>query len=107
MICGEDHYTKEFRHKDQFTKFLKGNSQPTVLTDPFPPQQKQLVTQNPAPSQDGKVGHGDASPSAHVLMMANETVALTTRAKTYDTPVDKPANGSASSQPLYNISSCI
>ena len=37
MICGDDHYTKECPHKDQVTKFLKGNSQPAVLTDPFPP----------------------------------------------------------------------
>ena len=31
----------------------------------------------------------DASTSSHVLMMANDTVALTTREKTYDTNRDK------------------
>ena len=85
MICGDDHYTKDYLDKDQVTKFLKGDSQPTVLTDPFPPQKQQLVTQNPAPSQGGEIGHADDSTSIHVLMMANETVTLMTQAKTYDT----------------------
>ena len=58
-------------------KFLKGNSQPMVLTDPFPPQQQQLATKNISPSQGGKSNHGDASTSSHVLMMDNETVSLT------------------------------
>ena len=71
-------------------KLQKGKSQLVVLMDPFPPQHQQLVTQNPAPSQGGKVGHGDASPSSHVLMMANESVALTTQVKTYDTPPTTP-----------------
>ena len=32
-------------------------------------------------------------------MMGNENISLTTQAKTYVTPLDKPSNGSASSQP--------
>jgi hypothetical protein len=39
MICTKDHYTKDCPHKDEVTWFLKGNSQPVVLTNPFPPQQ--------------------------------------------------------------------
>lgn len=57
---------------------FKGNSQPVVLKDPFPLQQQQMITQNPAPSQRGQTGHADASTSAHVLMMANETISLMT-----------------------------
>ena len=89
MICVKDHYTKDCPHKDEITRFLKDNSQPTVLKDPFRPQQQQIITQNPSPLQGGQTGHADASLSAHVLMMANETIALTTRAKTYDTNRNK------------------
>lgn len=71
---------------------MKGNSQSAVLKDPFPPKQQQMITQNPAPLQGGQTGHGDVSSSAHVLMMANETTALTTRAKTYDTTPDPLPN---------------
>ena len=60
-----------------------------VLKDHFTLQQQQMITQNPAPLQGGQTSHADASTSAHVLMMANETVALMTRAKTYDTPLEK------------------
>ena len=37
MICTEYNYTKGCPHKYEVTWFLKGNSQPVVLTDPFPP----------------------------------------------------------------------
>ena len=53
MIYGDDHYTKDYPHKDQVTKFLKGDFEPAILTNPFPPQKQQLITQNPAPSQGG------------------------------------------------------
>ena len=78
MICVEDHCTKYFPHKEEVTGFLEGNSQPAVLKDPFPPKQRQMITQNPAPSQGVHKGHADASSSAHVLMMSNETISLTT-----------------------------
>jgi hypothetical protein len=89
-------------------KLQKGKSQLVVLMDPFPPQHQQLVTQNHAPSEGWKADHGDVSTSSHVLMMANESVSLRTQAKTYDTPPDKLANKSASSQlsttfpPIFN-----
>ena len=35
MICGEDHYTKDCPHHEEVNKFLKGASQPTVLTALF------------------------------------------------------------------------
>ena len=50
MICTEDHYTKDYPHKDEVTWFLKGNSQLAVFADPFPPQQQQMIAQNLAPS---------------------------------------------------------
>ena len=58
-----------------------------------------MITQNLVPSQGGQIGHVDASTSAHVLMMANETVALMTREKKYDMNLDKQSNGSTSSLP--------
>ena len=86
MICGEDHYTKGCPHREEVNKFLKGNSQPIVLTNPFPPQHQQMVAQNPAPLKGGHAGHPsqvDASTCARVLM-CTETIDLNTRAKTYD-----------------------
>jgi hypothetical protein len=37
LMCGDDHYTRDCPRQDEVTKFLKGNSQPIVLTNPFPP----------------------------------------------------------------------
>ena len=99
MIYAKDHYTKDCPRKDEVTWFLKGNSQPMVLTNPFPPQQQQMIAQNIVPSQGVQTGHIDASTSAHVLMMANETISLMTREKTYDTNPDKQSNESTSSLP--------
>ena len=56
-----------------------------------------MIAQNLVPSQGGQIGHVDASTSTHVLMMANETAALMTREKTYDTNLDKHPRGSTSS----------
>jgi hypothetical protein len=36
LICGEYHYTRDFPHRDEVARLFKGNSQPTVLTQPFP-----------------------------------------------------------------------
>ena len=63
-----------------------------------------MITQNLVPSQGEQIGHVDASTSTHVLMMANETAALTTRAKTYDTNPDKQSIRSTSSLPLTTSS---
>ena len=46
--------------------------------DPFPPQQQQMIAQNPVPSHGGQKSHVDASTRTHVLMMANETITMTT-----------------------------
>lgn len=76
---------------------MKGNSQPAILKDSFHPQQQQMITQNPTPLQGGQTGHVDASSSTHVLMMANEIVALTIQEKTHDIVLDPQPNGSTSS----------
>jgi hypothetical protein len=36
LICGEYHYTRDYPHRDEVAKLFKGNSQPTMLTQPFP-----------------------------------------------------------------------
>jgi hypothetical protein len=76
-------------------KIFKGNSQPVVLTQPFP-QQQSLVAQTPTSGGSSNQPHDEASTSAHIYMFNG--VNLTTLSATYDTPVkpDKPkiANGS-------------
>jgi hypothetical protein len=67
MICAEDHYTKDCPHREEVTKFMKGTSQPAILTNPFLTQQQQMVALNTAPVQGGNAGHPnleDASSSA-------------------------------------------
>jgi len=54
-----------------------------------------MVTENIASLQGGNVGHphhGDSSTSTHVFM-SNETVSLTTRAKTSETSLENNVNG--------------
>jgi hypothetical protein len=74
---------------------FKGNSQPVVLTHPFP-QQQSLVSQTPTAGGSSNPPHDEASTSAHIYMF--NRVNLTTRSATYDTPVkpNKPntTNGS-------------
>jgi hypothetical protein len=36
LICGEYHYTRDFPYRDEVENSFKGNSQPIVLTQPFP-----------------------------------------------------------------------
>jgi hypothetical protein len=79
LICVDDHHTKDCPHHEEVTKFLKGTSQPVVLTDPFPPQQQQMVAQTPSPLQGGNIGHshhGDASSSTTQVFMCKEMVSL-------------------------------
>jgi hypothetical protein len=77
-------------------KIFKGNSQPAVLTQPFP-QQQSLVAQTPTSGGSFNQPHDEASTSAHIYMFNG--VNLTTRSVTYDTPVKpdklKTTNGSA------------
>jgi hypothetical protein len=76
-------------------KIFKGNSQPAVLTQPFP-QQQSLVAQTPTPGGSSNQTHDVALTSAHIYMFNG--INLTTRTTTYDTPIKpdkpKPTNGS-------------
>ena len=53
-----------------------------------------MVAQNPAPNQ---IGHEDACSSSHVLMLGSDTIALTTRMKTYENPESQTGGSTSSS----------
>ena len=63
-------------------KLFKGNSQPVVLTQPFPTQQS-MVAQTPSPGGSSSHSHDEASTSAHIYMFNG--INFTTHSKTYDT----------------------
>jgi hypothetical protein len=63
-------------------KIFQGNSQPVVLTQPFP-QQQSMVIQTPSPGGSSSEPNDEASSSAHIYMFNG--INLTTRSKTYDT----------------------
>jgi hypothetical protein len=67
--------------------FFKGNSQPVVLTQPFP-QQQSMVSQTFSPKgSSSHPPHDEALKSAHIYMFNG--IDSTTRSTTYDMP-DKP-----------------
>ena len=71
-------------------KLFKGNSQPTVLTQPFP-QQQSMVSQTPSLGGSSiHPSHDEASTSVHIYLYNG--IDLTTRSMNYDTPV-KPDKG--------------
>jgi hypothetical protein len=85
LICGDDHYTRDFPHRGEIAKLFKGNSQTIVLTRPFP-QQQSMVSQALAPPAGGNPSHlpsDEASMSAHIYMFNG--IDLTTHTTTYDT----------------------
>jgi hypothetical protein len=91
IICGDDHYTRESPHRNEVEKLFQGNSQPVVLTHPFP-QQQSMVAQTPSPGGNSIHPHDEASMSAHIYMFNGFN--LTTLSKTYDTP-SNPDKGKA------------
>jgi hypothetical protein len=52
LIFGDDHFTQDYPRCDEIAKIFKGNSQPTLLTQPFP-QQQSMVSQALAPPTRG------------------------------------------------------
>ena len=87
LICGDDHYTKDFPRRAEVTKFLQGTSKPstpTVLSQPFPSQQQAQLVIHDQPS---------TSTTSYVLMCTGDfkkkNVALTTRAKDYTPSKEK------------------
>jgi hypothetical protein len=89
IICGDDHYTRECPHRNEVAKLFQGNSQPVVLTQPFP-QKQSMVSQTPSPRGNSSHPHDGASMSAHIYMFNG--INLTTHSKTYNTP-GNPDNG--------------
>jgi hypothetical protein len=89
LICGDDHFTRDYPHHDEVEKIFKGNSQPVMLTHTFP-QQQSMVSQALSPPTGGSSINppiNDASTSAHIYIFNG--IDLTTRTTTYDT-LDKP-----------------
>jgi hypothetical protein len=101
LIFGDDHYTKDYPHHDEVAKCFKGNSQPIVLTHPFP-QQQSMVAQTPSlGGSSNHPFHDETSTSAHIYMF--NRIDLTTRSTTYDTPT-KPNKGKVTNGTLPNPS---
>lgn len=58
MVFVEDHVIKDCSHLAQVQQYVKGDaSQLVVLTNPFLPQQQQMVATNHVTLQRGNIGH--------------------------------------------------
>lgn len=52
MVFVENHFTNDCLHFIEEQQYIKGGSnQSPILTNPFPPQQQQMVEANPTPLQ--------------------------------------------------------
>jgi hypothetical protein len=87
LICGDDHYIKDFPRRAEVTKFLQGAPKPpapAVLSQPFPAQQQAQLVIHEQPS---------SSTTSYVLMCTGDSkknnVALSTRAKYYSPSKEK------------------
>jgi hypothetical protein len=83
IICGDDHYTRDCPHHNEVAKIFQVNSQPAVLTHPFP-QLQSMVAQTPSPEGSSIHPHDEALTSAHIYMF--NRINLNTQSKTCDTP---------------------
>ena len=70
LLCGGDHFSKEFPRRDEISQFLKSNPTPAVLTDPFPSQQ-QLI--------DHMSNQGNSSSLEEIRSISRDTIHLQTR----------------------------
>ena len=86
MLCGDDHFTKEFPRCEEINKVFKNNPTMVVLIDPFLSQQ-QLI--------DHTYLHGPSSSTEKIRMMFAEIVVLTTWNQTYDKPLENKYEGSS------------
>jgi hypothetical protein len=87
LICGDDHYMKDFPRRGEVTKFLQGAPKPpapVVFSQPFPSQQQAQLVIHDQPS---------SSTTSYVLMCTGDSkknnVALTTQAKYYSPSKEK------------------
>ena len=69
LLCGDDHFTKEYPRHEEIKKFLKNNLSLAILTNPFPCQQ-QLI--------DHTSLHGASSSMEEIKMMSIEICGMTT-----------------------------
>jgi hypothetical protein len=79
LICGDDHYTKDYPRRAEVTKFLQRTPKPptsVVLSQPFPSQQQAQLVIHDQPS---------SSTTSYVLMCNGDSkkngITLTTHAK--------------------------
>ena len=82
MVCKEDHFTKYYPHLADVHQYLERGgypSQSTILTNPFPQQQK-MFTRVPTPPPGGNV-----ETLTKNSMMVKSMVALSSGAKKYET----------------------
>ena len=96
IICDEDHYTKDCPRWFEVSRLLKGA--PTVLKEPFPLQQMEMVVD---PSQS-------SSPfGSQVFMDGTIPIHITTRAKEHLSPAGKepevPSSAPSPSSGLLHI----
>jgi hypothetical protein len=83
IICGDDHYNQDYPHRNEVAKHFQGNSQPAMLTQPFP-QQQSMVAQTPSPRGIYSHPHDEASTGAHIYMFNG--INLNTLSKIYNAP---------------------
>ena len=98
LICDEDHYTKVCPRRSEVSHLLKGTpGTPSLLKEPFPSQQTQMVVDQPQLS---------STFGSHVFMDGTIPIHISTRSKEYPPPTGKepevPSNvPSSSSGPLH------
>jgi len=91
IICGEDHYTKDYPRQSEVSRLLKGApGTPVVLKEPFPSQQTQMVVD---PSQSS------SHFGSQVFMAGMIPVHISTRAKEYPSPTGKEPKVPSSAPP--------
>jgi len=69
LICDEEHFTRDYPHRIEVAKIIKGSQTPTVLKDPFP-------------SQDSKMIGSSSNASEEPIMMMSH-VRIATRSQDY------------------------
>jgi len=87
LICEEEHFTRDFPHRAEDTKIVKGSQTPIVLKDPFLAQDRKMI---------GSSSNANEEP---ILMMSH--VRIATRSQDYGSksPVDGKEAESSQSNP--------
>lgn len=87
LICDKEHFTRDYPHRAEVAKIVKGSQTPVVLKDPFP-------------SQDSKMIGSSSNASEEPIMMMSH-VRIATRSQYYGSkrPVDGKEAESSHSNP--------